>query len=169
MNITGRIDVLTSLTLKNADVTATAPSASSYAINAANYSKTITVMGDSSLTLKGKGGGKAANLYPEPEYRAQQVLYPAYTTSVFLDATSPDGSNGAYAWTDPTTEPNWNDYQYISIRTQDENTPMGMVQFKLDYVTDCEYTYTVDGDKLTLVGGNGTVEPGKVYELTKQE
>lgn len=134
VNITGRIDVLTSLTLKNADVTATAPSASSYAINAANYSKTITVMGDSSLTLKGKGGGKAANLYPEPEYRAQQVLYPAYTTSVFLDATSPDGSNGAYAWTDPTTEPNWNDYQYISIRTQDENTPVGMVQFKLDGV-----------------------------------
>ena len=134
VNITGRIDVLTSLTLKNADVTATAPSASSYAINAANYSKTITVMGDSNLTLKGKGGGKAANLYPEPEYRAQQVLYPAYTTSVFLDATSPDGSNGAYAWTDPTTEPNWNDYQYISIRTQDENTPVGMVQFKLDGV-----------------------------------
>lgn len=134
VNITGRIEVLTSLTLKNADVTATAPSASSYAINAANYSKTITVMGDSSLTLKGKGGGKAANLYPEPEYRAQQVLYPAYTTSVFLDATSPDGSNGAYAWTDPTTEPNWNDYQYISIRTQDENTPVGMVQFKLDGV-----------------------------------
>ena len=133
VNITGRIDVLTSLTLKNADVTATAPSAS-YAINATNYSKTITVMGDSSLTLKGKGGGKAANLYPEPEYRAQKVLYPAYTTSVFLDATSPDGSNGAYAWTDPTTEPNWNDYQYISIRTQDENTPVGMVQFKLDGV-----------------------------------
>ena len=26
-------------------------------------------------------------------------------------------------------------------------------------------TYTVDGDILTLVGGNGTVEPGKVYEL----
>ena len=131
VNITGRIDVLTSLTLKNADVTATAPSASSYAINAANYSKTITVMGDSSLTLKGKGGGKAANLYPEPEYRAQQVLYPAYTTVVRLDATFPDGTN-AQAWADATTEPNWNDYQYISIRTQDENTPVGLVQFKID-------------------------------------
>ena len=134
VNVTGGIDVSTSLTLKNADVTATAQSASSYAINAANYSKTITVMGESNLTLKGKNGGKAANLYPEPEYRAQQVLYPAYTTSVFLDATSPDGANGAYAWTDPTTEPNWNDYQYISIRTQDENTPVGLVQFKLDGV-----------------------------------
>lgn len=134
VNITGCINVSNSLTLKNADVTATAPSESSYAINATNYSKTITVMGDSNLTLMGKNGGKAANLYPEPEYRAQQVLYPAYTTSVFLDATSPDGSNGAYAWTDPTTEPNWNDYQYISIRTQNENTPVGMVQFKLDGV-----------------------------------
>lgn len=134
VNITGCINVSSSLTLKNADVTATAPSASSYAINATNYSKTITVMGDSNLTLMGKNGGKAANLYPEPEYRAQQVLYPAYTTSVFLDATSPDGSNGANAWTDPTTEPNWNDYQYISIRTQNENTPVGMVQFKIDGV-----------------------------------
>ena len=134
VNITGCINVSSSLTLKNADVTATAPSSSSYAINATNYSKTITVMGDSNLTLMGKNGGKAANLYPEPEYRAQQVLYPAYTTSVFLDATSPTGSNGANAWTDPKTEPNWNDYQYISIRTQDENTPVGMVQFKLDGV-----------------------------------
>ena len=134
VNITGCINVSSSLTLKNADVTATAPSASSYAINATNYSKTITVMGDSNLTLMGKDGGKAANLYPEPEYRAQQVLYPAYTTSVFLDATSPDGSNGANAWTDPTTEPNWNDYQYISMRTQNENTPVGMVQFKIDGV-----------------------------------
>ena len=43
------------------------------------------------------------------------------------------------------------------------------LDFALDYVTDCEYTYTVDSDKLTLVGGNDTVEPGKVYELTKQE
>ena len=43
------------------------------------------------------------------------------------------------------------------------------VDYALDYVTDCEYTYTVEQDKLTLVGGNGTAEPGKVYELTKQE
>ena len=38
--------------------------------------------------------------------------------------------------------------------------------FALDYVTDCQYTYTVDGDNLTLVGGKGTAEVGKVYELT---
>ena len=43
------------------------------------------------------------------------------------------------------------------------------VDYALDYVTDCEYAYTVEKDKLTLVGGNGTAEPGKVYELTKQE
>ena len=43
------------------------------------------------------------------------------------------------------------------------------VDYALDYVTDCEYAFTVEQDKLTLVGGNGTAEPGKVYELTKQE
>ena len=43
------------------------------------------------------------------------------------------------------------------------------LDFVLDYVTDCEYTFTVDSDSLTFVGGNGTAEPGKVYELTKQE
>lgn len=41
------------------------------------------------------------------------------------------------------------------------------LDFALDYVTDCQYTYTVDGDELTLVGGEGTAEVGKVYELTK--
>ena len=29
------------------------------------------------------------------------------------------------------------------------------VDYALDYVTDCEYTYTADGGKMTLVGGNG--------------
>ena len=43
------------------------------------------------------------------------------------------------------------------------------VDYALDYVTDCEYAFTVERDKLTLVGGNGTAEPGKIYELTKQE
>ena len=37
----------------------------------------------------------------------------------------------------------------------------------LDYVTDCEYTFTVDSDSLTFVGGNGTADPGKEYKLTK--
>lgn len=42
------------------------------------------------------------------------------------------------------------------------------LDFALDYVTDCQYTYSVDGDKLTLVGGEGTAEVGKVYELVKR-
>lgn len=41
------------------------------------------------------------------------------------------------------------------------------LDFALVYVTDCQYTYTIDGGKLTLVGGEGTAEIGKVYELTK--
>lgn len=41
------------------------------------------------------------------------------------------------------------------------------VDFKLDYVTDCQYKYTLNGDKLTLVGGEGTSEIGKTYELTR--
>lgn len=41
------------------------------------------------------------------------------------------------------------------------------IDFALDYVTDCQYTYTLEGDKLTLVGGEGTAEVGKVYSLTK--
>lgn len=43
------------------------------------------------------------------------------------------------------------------------------IDFALDYVTDCQYTYTLEGDKLTLVGGEGTAEVGKVYELAKVE
>lgn len=41
------------------------------------------------------------------------------------------------------------------------------LDFVLDYVTDCQYTYTVDDDKLTLVGGEGTAVVGKIYSLTK--
>lgn len=39
------------------------------------------------------------------------------------------------------------------------------LDFALDYVNDCQYTYSVEGEKLTLVGGKGTAEVGKVYEL----
>lgn len=41
------------------------------------------------------------------------------------------------------------------------------IDFALDYVTDCQYAYSLNSDNLTLVGGNGTAEVGKVYELTK--
>lgn len=41
------------------------------------------------------------------------------------------------------------------------------LDFILDYVTDCQYSYNIEGEKLTLVGGEGTAEVGKKYELTK--
>lgn len=42
------------------------------------------------------------------------------------------------------------------------------LDFALDYVTDCEYTFQVNGNQLTLMGGNGTAEPGETYALIKQ-
>ena len=41
------------------------------------------------------------------------------------------------------------------------------LDFDLAYVTDCQYTYSIDGDELTLIGGEGTAEIGKEYKLTK--
>ena len=41
------------------------------------------------------------------------------------------------------------------------------LDFELEYVTDCQYTYKVTGDKLTLIGGEGTAEIGKEYVLTR--
>jgi hypothetical protein len=43
------------------------------------------------------------------------------------------------------------------------------LDFALDYVTDCEYTFKVDKENLTLVGGNGTSTPGQEYTLIKSE
>lgn len=43
------------------------------------------------------------------------------------------------------------------------------MDFVQDYVTDCQYTYSIEGDKLTLVGGEGTAEVGKTYELTREK
>ena len=43
------------------------------------------------------------------------------------------------------------------------------IDFELSYVTDCQYTYTVDKNEMTLVGGEGTAQVGKVYKLTKAE
>lgn len=42
------------------------------------------------------------------------------------------------------------------------------IDFIQQYVTDCEYTFTADNEKLILVGGKGTAEPGKIYELIKE-
>ena len=41
------------------------------------------------------------------------------------------------------------------------------IDFLLEYVNDCQYTYVLQGDNLTLVGGEGTAEVGNVYELMK--
>lgn len=44
-------------------------------------------------------------------------------------------------------------------------------QISIDYenesVRDGTYTFSVEEDKLTLIGGKGTAEVGKVYELTR--
>lgn len=42
------------------------------------------------------------------------------------------------------------------------------IDFKQDYVTDCEYSYFVDGYVLTITGGTGTATPGISYELTRE-
>lgn len=41
-----------------------------------------------------------------------------------------------------------------------------IMDFEKSFIRDCDYTFTVDGKKLTLKGGNGT--DGKTYNLKKQ-
>lgn len=43
------------------------------------------------------------------------------------------------------------------------------LDFSPDYVTDCEYTFKVDNENLTLTGGKGTANPGQEYMLAKIE
>lgn len=43
------------------------------------------------------------------------------------------------------------------------------IDFINESVHDSTYSFTVQTNTLTLVGGNDTAVPGKVYELTKQE
>lgn len=56
-------------------------------------------------------------------------------------------------------------FAYTYTIDQDDVT----LDFELDYVTDCKYTFNVEGDKLTLIGGEGTAVIGKVYELFKTD
>ena len=46
-------------------------------------------------------------------------------------------------------------------------------QLYIDFINvsahDSTYSFTVQNSTLTLVGGNDTAVPGKVYELTKQD
>lgn len=41
------------------------------------------------------------------------------------------------------------------------------IQFVPEYVNDCQYTYAIAYDQLTLIGGSGTSEIGKVYLLLR--
>lgn len=41
------------------------------------------------------------------------------------------------------------------------------IDFALDYVTDCEYDFKLENDKLTLIGGKGTANPGQEYTLER--
>ena len=78
--------------------------------------------------------------------------YDAYTQYQFTDA-----SHGCMCLDKQTH------YEY-SYRIEEN---ILYIDFTLDYVTDCQYTYTLAGDQLTLVGGPGTAEVGKEYVLAR--
>ena len=43
------------------------------------------------------------------------------------------------------------------------------IDFESDAARDADYTFYVTNGVLTMTGGEGSVEPGRVYELTRQE
>ena len=43
------------------------------------------------------------------------------------------------------------------------------IDFESDAARDADYTFSVKNGVLTMTGGEGSVEPGRVYELTRQE
>lgn len=79
--------------------------------------------------------------------------YDAYTEYEFLD-----GNRGCICL-DGNTH-----YEFVYSVKDD----VVYLDFVLDYVTDCQYTYCIEEDKLTLIGGEGTAEVGKIYELTRE-
>ncbi len=42
------------------------------------------------------------------------------------------------------------------------------IDFEQTHITDCEYTFAIEGDTLTLTGGKGTVAQGTAYTLTRE-
>ena len=54
-------------------------------------------------------------------------------------------------------------YEY----TYETKTKKLSIDFSEDIVRDCEYTFKIQGNKLTLIGGEGT--DGGTYELTKEK
>lgn len=43
------------------------------------------------------------------------------------------------------------------------------IDFESDAARDADYTFSVKNGVLAMTGGEGSVEPGRVYELTRQE
>lgn len=43
------------------------------------------------------------------------------------------------------------------------------IDFESDAARDAAYTFSVKNGVLTMTGGEGNIEPGRVYELTRQE
>ena len=43
------------------------------------------------------------------------------------------------------------------------------IDFESDAARDAAYSFSVKNGVLTMTGGEGSVEPGRVYELTRQE
>lgn len=43
------------------------------------------------------------------------------------------------------------------------------IDFESDAARDADYTFSVKNGVLTMTGGEGSIEPGRVYELTRQE
>lgn len=43
------------------------------------------------------------------------------------------------------------------------------IDFESDAARDADYTFSVKNGVLTMTGGEGSTEPGRVYELTRQE
>lgn len=41
------------------------------------------------------------------------------------------------------------------------------IDYALDYVIDCEYDFKLENNKLTLIGGKGTANPGQEYILER--
>ena len=41
------------------------------------------------------------------------------------------------------------------------------LDFELEYVNDCKYSFVIKDEKMTFTGGEGTAVVGKVYELKK--
>ncbi len=56
-------------------------------------------------------------------------------------------------------------YYHFAYKVKDDTLKL---DFEQTHITDCEYTFVIEGDTLTLTGGKGTVAQGVVYMLTRE-